>query len=239
MSKTITIKDLSFRFAAMTYHFFHHLDLELQGGTLYLLTGPNGSGKSTFLRLMRGDSAPGEQIAGSCLLLHNRESKKLAFENAQDRKELQELSSFIPQQFDHLLMAPLTVEENLRLATLPRYPGLYRLPLPLELVQAAEHYKLPLTARVEHLSGGQRQALAICMMLHKQRPLMLLDEPTAALDYHHSSYVISLLNEEASRRALVIIASCHDARLISEHPKQYILQLVVDPVSYRRTIIPC
>jgi ABC-type lipoprotein export system ATPase subunit len=78
------------------------------------------------------------------------------------------------------------------------------------------------------LSGGQRQILAILMALQKSASILLLDEPTAALDDKNSSMVMSFLNELlATDKNLTVLIICHDKELVDTYAHSQYHQIEV------------
>ena len=82
-----------------------------------------------------------------------------------------------------------------------------------------KEFNIPLNVPVENLSGGQRQILSILMCLQKPTSILLLDEPTAALDTKNAQLVMSLLKTLQQEKNMLILMICHDPELLeySEH----------------------
>ncbi|MFD1809629.1 ABC transporter ATP-binding protein [Gemmobacter lanyuensis] len=68
-------------------------------------------------------------------------------------------------------------------------------------------------ALAEHLSGGERQRAFIAMALAQEAPLLLLDEPTAALDLAHAHEVMALLRRLADQEGRAVVVVLHDVNL--------------------------
>ncbi len=64
------------------------------------------------------------------------------------------------------------------------------------------------------LSGGQRQRVAVARAVLHRPPILLADEPTAALDWEHSQQVVRLLVEHAQEYGAVLLTVTHDPRLV-------------------------
>jgi len=64
------------------------------------------------------------------------------------------------------------------------------------------------------LSGGQRQRVAIARAVLHRPPVILADEPTAALDWEHGQEAVRLLVEQAREEGAMLLTVTHDARLI-------------------------
>lgn len=160
---------------------FRHLDFRLAAGELTAILGPNGCGKSTLLSLLSG-SRP--LLEGE--LIHH------------DRQRQQGLA-VVPQSLETAL--PLS---GLDLVLLGRARAVSLFGTPAASDYAAAHAAL---ARLEasHLaersfavmSGGERQLVLIARALASAAPVLLLDEPTAALDWHHQAQVLTLLRQLA------------------------------------------
>lgn len=145
------------------------LDLDVPRGQIYGFLGPNGSGKSTTIRMLCGLLTPTE---GSATVL--------GIEIPGDSRLLKPKIGYMTQKFS--LFGDLTVFENLQfIAEIYSYPAAQRMARIDELL---EKYDLIDQRRqfAGTMSGGQKQRLALaCAVLHRP-DLLLLDEPTSAVD---------------------------------------------------------
>lgn len=145
------------------------LDLDVPAASIYGFLGPNGSGKSTTIRMLCGLLTPNE---GSATVLGS--------EIPGDAKELRPKIGYMTQKFS--LYTDMTIIENLQfMAEIYSYPRHTRVARIDELL---EKYDLGRQRKqfADTLSGGQKQRLALaCAVLHKPQ-LLLLDEPTSAVD---------------------------------------------------------
>lgn len=145
------------------------LDLKVPRGQIYGFLGPNGSGKSTTIRMLCGLLTPTE---GTATVLDT--------EVPGDAEDLKPKIGYMTQRFS--LFGDMTVLENLRfIAEIYSYPVADRSSRIEELLERydliAQRNQLAAT-----MSGGQRQKLALsCAVLHHP-DLLLLDEPTSAVD---------------------------------------------------------
>ena len=146
-----------------------HLQLNVPRGQIYGFLGPNGSGKSTTIRMLCGLLTPTE---GSATVLDT--------EVPGDARLLKPKIGYMTQKFS--LFADMTVLENLQfIAEIYSFPAKERKARIEELL-----VKYNLVGQRAQLagtmSGGQKQRLALaCSVLHRPR-LLLLDEPTSAVD---------------------------------------------------------
>ncbi len=145
------------------------LDLDVPLGQIYGFLGPNGSGKSTTIRMLCGLLTPTE---GSAMVLGTAVPE--------DAKSLRPRIGYMTQKFS--LFGDMTVFENLQfIAEIYSYPAADRKARIQELL---EKYDLedPRQQMAGTMSGGQRQRLGLaCAVLHHPE-LLLLDEPTSAVD---------------------------------------------------------
>ncbi len=147
----------------------NRLNLDVPRGQIYGFLGPNGSGKSTTIRMLCGLLTPTE---GSATVLGTAVPE--------DAKSLRPRIGYMTQKFS--LFGDLTVSENLQfIAEIYSYPAADRRARIEELL---EKYDLEDQRKqmAGTMSGGQRQRLGLaCAVLHHPE-LLLLDEPTSAVD---------------------------------------------------------
>src|SRR5581483_599582 len=116
--------------------------------------------------------------------------------------------------FQHARLLPfLTAEENLRLVG--RNTGLGGPGLARRIDEVIDRLDLA-AARAKYpsqLSGGQRQRVAIARAVLHRPPVILADEPTAALDWDHGEAAVRLLVEQARAEGAMLLTVTHDERL--------------------------
>jgi heme exporter protein A len=160
------------------------LDLDVAERDVLLVTGPNGSGKSTLLALCAGLLAP-------------------------TRGELE--VSVERSRIGYLAHEPLVYRELSPLENLDLYGRLYRIPERRERIgMLLERYGLweARRERVDALSRGMQQRLALCRTLLHEPDLLLLDEPYAGLDEDGAALLDGELAMLAGARTLVL--ATHD-----------------------------
>ena len=145
------------------------LDLDVPRGEIYGFLGPNGSGKSTTIRMLCGLLMPS---AGNAFVLDT--------EVPGDARRLKPRIGYMTQKFS--LFGDMTVYENLQfIAEIYSYPRRER---STRIEEVLERYNLGDQRKqlAGTMSGGQKQRLALaCAVLHRPE-LLLLDEPTSAVD---------------------------------------------------------
>lgn len=173
--------------------------LNLERGECLAVIGPSGAGKSTLLSLIAGF----ERVTSGTIRINGR-----------DYTSAQPADRPVTSLFqEHNLFAHLSVKKNIGLG---RHPGLrlepadhHAIDQALEAVGlAGYHHRLP-----ESLSGGERQRVALARCLCREHPLMLLDEPFAALDPALRAEMRGLIQTLIKSHALTVI-------MVSHHPQE-------------------
>lgn len=188
--------------------------LQLDTDSFTLLLGHNGSGKSTLLNLLARQTTPDEgTVQFNGVPLSSLKQRQLAREIA-----------YLPQ---HLPEAPgLTVKELVRLGRFP-WRGLLGRYTPKDtqtINHAMEQTGVTGFADtlVDQLSGGERQRAWIAMLLAQESPLLILDEPTAALDLAHQYELLSMLKNLHVQHNRGVILVLHDINLALRFASQVI-----------------
>jgi energy-coupling factor transport system ATP-binding protein len=184
------LKNLTYHPAASPSAILKSINLQLAPQQLGLIIGPSGSGKSTLLEILAGMA---EKTSGD-ILWREQELTPL---------HLQQLSGLV-FQFPERHFCGGTILEELRLG----HPELLsdRIQQALAEVNLAH---LPLNTPPTALSGGQQRRLAFAVQLIRQPHLLLLDEPTAGLDWSMRRQLVTLLAKLKSHWSLLIVS--HDA----------------------------
>jgi iron complex transport system ATP-binding protein len=159
------------------------VDLDLAGGEIVCLLGPNGGGKTTLFRTLLGVLAP---IAGEVLVAGRPLS-------SWSRRERARLLGWVPQA--HAGLFAFTVEDVVLMGRTTRR-GRFAAPSPRDhdvARSALERLGIGrLAARVyTQISGGERQLTLIARALAQEAGVLILDEPTASLDFGNQLRVLA------------------------------------------------
>jgi iron complex transport system ATP-binding protein len=199
------------------------VDLRVERGEWLSIVGPNGAGKSTLLRFIAG------LLSGKGTLhLGGRPAASLSL------RERALLVALVPQ-------SP-TIPDGIGVADyvlLGRTPHIRALGMEgardiAAVHDALEHLDLvPFSDReVATLSGGERQRVLIARALAQGAPIVLLDEPTTALDVGHQQQVLELVDHLRREHALTVITTMHDLTLAGQYAERLVLldagRVVVD-----------
>lgn len=195
------VADLAVRFGRRLV--VDHVGLDLHGGELTLLVGPNGAGKTTLVRAMAGLIASEGRISVGGRPLADLSAGERALRIA-----------YLPQ--GHVFHWPMAVAD---LVALGRHP--HTDPFTGSDKNAAAAVRRALAATgiealaersVMTLSGGERARVSLARALATEAPILLADEPTAALDPRHQLLVMELLRR-AAREGGAVLAIVHDLTL--------------------------
>jgi len=175
--------------------------LSVFAGEMTVLMGPSGSGKTTLLTMLGGLLQPTEGHLCVCGTLLN-DCAEL------ERQRLRRDHIGFVFQSCNLLQA-LTAAENVAVGLALRCGAMDQAHALLEQVGLGAKA----SAYPEELSGGQRQRVAIARALAGDPPVLLADEPTAALDAEQGRTVLALLRERAHRHGTAVLVVTHDPRV--------------------------
>jgi ABC-type multidrug transport system fused ATPase/permease subunit len=191
------------RFAGISFQYqsdrpvLHELDLTAEIGTITAIVGPTGSGKSTLMALLLRLFDP---TAGK-IEIDGVDLKRFQTASLRDRISiaLQENILFGDTVRENIRFAvPAATDEEVREAA--RVAGASEF-----IEELAEGYDTLLGERGSKLSTGQRQRLSIARAVLKDTPILILDEPTAALDAATEQKVLANLAEWGQGRAIFLI----------------------------------
>ncbi|MGX1514288.1 heme ABC transporter ATP-binding protein [Streptomyces collinus] len=182
------------------------VDVEVGAGEVLALVGPNGAGKSTLLGALAADVPAAE----GAVRIHGRPVADWS------AHELALRRAVLPQSAS--LSFPFAVEEVVRMGRAPWAGG--------DREDEDEAAVAEAMARTEvtgfadrpffALSGGERARVALARVLAQRAPLLLLDEPTAALDLRHQELVLRLCRKRA-RAGDAVVVVLHDLALAAAY----------------------
>ncbi|CAN5626721.1 heme ABC transporter ATP-binding protein [soil metagenome] len=186
-----------------------NIDLEIEQGEIIALAGPNGAGKSTLLAVMAGDipANPGSvKLQGTPI--ESLRPKDLAIRRA-----------VLPQQ--SVVQFSFTAREIVEMGrTLRDRHGVDNLAVD-QAMQSTDSAHL--SPRIyPSLSVGEQARVSLARVLAQETPLLLLDEPTAALDVRHQHLVMEVSRNLASAGATIVVI-LHDLNLAAAFADRIVL----------------
>lgn len=207
-------------------------NLQLKKGELTSLIGPNGGGKTTFLQTLLGNNSP---LNGAIYF----QGKPLS------PTERKKWIANVPSKFNGV--AHLSVYDYISLGRAPYTNFLHFLSNNDKFI-VEEAISLLGLKGIQHeatdrISDGQRQIASIALALVQEKEVILLDEPTAFLDYSNRRKILHLLRELAIEKQKVILLSSHDLDLCLDFSHQLIAvdatikQLVTFPPQIEKSSI--
>lgn len=185
----LSLNQLSYHPPATPDPILKGVNLTLPPQEMGLIVGPSGSGKSTLLEIMAGLAT---QTAGTVQWR----------DQVLQPEELQQLAGLV-FQFPERHFCCDTVLRELRFG----HPELSTSQLE-DTLRAVGLSDIPLGTAPHALSGGQQRRLSLAVQLVRQPSLLLLDEPTAGLDWSMRSQLASLLAELKQHWSLLVVT--HD-----------------------------
>ncbi len=177
------------------------VDLSVEDGEWVVVVGPNGSGKTSLIRALSGSlPAAGDVTIGDRLLRDMR------------RREIAAQVAVVPQT--PVIPEGMTVSDYVMLGRTPYIPY-WGTEGPADVARVAEVLGsldlLPFANRpITSLSGGERQRAVLGRALSQDASVLLLDEPTTALDLGHQQQVLELVHQLRDRHRLAVISTLHD-----------------------------
>lgn len=217
----LIIENLCFAFANAKGAFFENVSLSFVPGVIHFVRGYNGAGKSTFLRVLQGNIQSDERASG-CMFLDNKQYNLATTFPI----EYKQVVKSVVQNVGSMVADTFSVYQNLQLANIGRYPLVQALPEPTIISAIAECVSFDFHQRVATLSGGQKQLVALMMTLQKNTRVLLLDEPTAALDSNNAHLVMKSLHKIATQSDIIIIVISHDKELVETYSQDSYIEII-------------
>ncbi|BAY12838.1 ABC transporter-related protein [Calothrix sp. NIES-2098] len=182
------------------------INLEIYPGEIVIMTGPSGSGKTTLLSLIGGLRSVQE---GSLKFL----GRELFGASQNQLVQVRRKIGYIFQA--HNLLGFLTARQNVQMAVelndeIAQSEAIAK----SEAMLGAVGLEQRINYYPDNLSGGQKQRIAIARALVNHPPLVLADEPTAALDKQSGRDVVEIMQTLAKEQGTSILLVTHDNRIL-------------------------
>ncbi len=200
---TLEVKNVSFKYSGSDKYILENVNLKIEAGEKLAIVGLNGAGKTTLVKLLCGlyDPTEGE------ILLNGKDIKVF------NRKDYYKLFTAVFQEF---LVLPKTIGENVAQVDdvdidkekLYKCLELADIDKKINSLPDKENSLLRKTAFEEavELSGGELQKLMLARAIYKNSPILILDEPTAALDPIAESKLYQRYNQLSENKTSIYIS---------------------------------
>ena len=190
------------------------VDLDAADGEWVSVIGPNGAGKTTLLRAIAGLTAADGQVE-----VGGRPSAGLS------TRERSRLVALVPQ--NPIVPSTMSVLDYVLLGRTPHIP-LFGVESPDDVAAAAavlEQLELSALAgrQLLTLSGGELQRVLLARALAQAAPILMLDEPTTALDVGHQQEVLDLVDDLRATRGLTVVSTMHDLTLAGQYADRLVM----------------
>lgn len=215
VSNALEVKNLSFGFGKKSI--LTNISLTAQEGCITAIIAPNGTGKTTLFHNILGVFTPHEGevwVKGKNILAQSTSIRSSAI-------------AYVPQEwqspFDYNVLDVVMMGKTHKI-------GLFGVPKAQDRQEAIElleeigisHLK---NAKINQLSGGQRQMVLLARALLQDCPVLLLDEPTSHLDIKNQSLLFRQLKIQTAKKLLCVLINIHDPNLMSMYAdKVYMLK---------------
>jgi len=200
MTEVISVSDL--RFSYGVDFGLRDISLTVERGNVTTLLGPNGCGKTTLLKCVNALLTPEEGM----VKINDGDVFKMS------RGELARLVGFVPQS--HIPSFPYSVGDVVLMGRVSRM-SMFQQPSRLDYAKAENAIEtVGLSALKDRpytqISGGERQLSLIARAIAQEPAALLLDEPTAHLDFKNQFMVPQMVRKVAKERGMAVVMSLHD-----------------------------
>ncbi|MGB9359364.1 MAG: ABC transporter ATP-binding protein [Acidimicrobiia bacterium] len=212
MTAALTLTGIGVRFGDATI--LDSVDLTVEPGEWVGLIGPNGAGKTTLLRTVTGAVA----FDGS-IQINGTDAASLK------RRQLAQSVALVPQQ--PVLPPGTRVVDYVLLGRTPHLgevtgPSRHDLDVVAGVLDALSLSAF-MNRDVTTLSGGELQRVVIARAFAQESPILLLDEPTTALDIGKQQAVLELVDRLRRQRILTVVSAMHDLTIASQFPDRLVM----------------
>ncbi len=201
--KAVAVNSITFEAGRRTI--LDNLSCEIDSNEFLVIIGPNGAGKTSLLRAICGLS----KIRSGEISLYEKPLDSFS------RRKLAAIMAFVPQNMN--MEFSFSVEDTVLMGRYP-YLGLLERERKEDYQIARQAMKFTrvdhlAARRLEQLSGGERQRVMIARSICQQPKIMLLDEPTTALDPAHQLSIMKLMQQLRKEQATTVVMVSHDLNL--------------------------
>jgi len=199
----IVIKNLNFKYETTDKKLFTNFNLKIGYREKIALTGPSGNGKSTILKIIMGYY----KVPDNTVFIDNIDI------NQYNLSELRQKISYVNQ---NTRLFNTTILKNIQYGNDLTKSDIEALCKKLDIENIFQNLEKGLDTRVgvngEHLSGGQKQMIHILRCIGKKNKIVILDEPTSAIDKINTKNIVKAIEEISKDCTLILITHDDDIK---------------------------
>ena len=213
MSYILDIKNISLEYRNKLI--LHDISFAVSKGEFFVIIGPNGAGKTSLLKIIAGL----EKNQQGSVTVRDKDIRDY------NRKNLSQILAIVPQQIE--VGFPFTVADTVIMGRSPHL-GILGMEGKNDFHIAEETMKFTEVSHLAErklfqLSGGELQRVIIARAICQQPEIILLDEPTTALDPAHQLKIMDLMEKFRREHGTTIIMVSHDLNLASMYGDRLLL----------------
>ena len=192
-----------------------NVSFSVSAGEFFVIIGPNGAGKTSLLKVLSGL----QKTQHGSVTIKNRNITKYR------RRNLSQIMAIVPQHIE--VGFPFTVADTVIMGRTPHL-GILGMEGKEDYLRAREAMEFTEVAhlaerKLYQLSGGELQRVIIARAICQQPEIILLDEPTTALDPAHQLKIMDLMEKFRREKGTTIIMVSHDLNLASMYGDRLLL----------------
>ena len=193
----------------------NEVSFSVVAGEFFVIIGPNGAGKTSLLKVLSGF----QKVQSGSVSIKNKNISKYR------RRKLSQIMAIVPQQIE--IGFPFTVSDTVIMGRTPHL-GILGMEdhddydIAQEAMEFTEVSHLA-DRKLHQLSGGELQRVIIARAICQQPEIILLDEPTTALDPAHQLKIMDLMEKFRRDQGTTIIMVSHDLNLASMYGDRLLL----------------
>ncbi len=213
MIKILDIENISLNFRDKSV--LHDVSFSVEKGEFFVIVGPNGAGKTSLLKVLSGL----QKVQQGSLTIKDKNISKYR------RRNLSQIMAIVPQQIE--VGFPFTVADTVIMGRTPHL-GILGMEgdedhdIAREAMEFTEVAHLA-DRKLYQLSGGELQRVIIARAICQQPEIILLDEPTTALDPAHQIKIMDLMEKFRREQGITIVMVSHDLNLASMYGDRLLL----------------
>ncbi len=213
MSHILDIRDILLKYRDKSI--LSNVSFAVSAGEFFVVIGPNGAGKTSLLKVLSGL----QKIQQGSVAIKNEDISTYT------RRRLAQIMAIVPQQIE--VGFPFTVTETVIMGRTPHL-GILGMEDKKDFHIAEEAMEFTEVTHLAdrklfQLSGGELQRVIIARAICQQPEIILLDEPTTALDPAHQLKIMDLMERFRKQHNTTIIMVSHDLNLASMYGDRLLL----------------